>query len=80
MESHGCQENGLSSQFIRCRHRQGEAPVHRVKHLLISFRGTLDAMLHGSLWDPEADVKENAGAYVDEVCTGKDLLNPANGT
>lgn len=27
-------------------------------------------MLHGSLWDPEDDVKENVGAYVDEVCSG----------
>ena len=25
-------------------------------------------MLHGSLWDPEDDVKANVGAYVDEVC------------
>jgi EEF1A lysine methyltransferase 4 len=24
-------------------------------------------MLHGSLWDPEDDVKANVGAYVDEV-------------
>lgn len=30
-------------------------------------KGTLDAMLHGSLWDPEDDVKENTKAYVDEV-------------
>ena len=30
-------------------------------------KGTLDAMLHGSLWDPEDDVKANAQAYVDEV-------------
>lgn len=51
-----------------------------MRHLLISFKGTLDAMLHGSLWDPEDDVKENAGAYVDEVCTDEDSLNSANGT
>ena len=30
-------------------------------------KGTLDAMLHGSLWDPEDEVKENASAYVNEV-------------
>jgi EEF1A lysine methyltransferase 4 len=30
-------------------------------------KGTLDAMLHGSLWDPEDDVKANVRAYVDEV-------------
>lgn len=43
--------------------------------MLVTFRGfllnfsqgTLDAMLHGSLWDPEEDVKRNVGAYVDEV-------------
>jgi len=31
-------------------------------------KGTLDAFLHGSLWDPPDDVKENVGKYVDEVC------------
>lgn len=30
-------------------------------------KGTLDAMLHGSLWDPEDDVKENTKLYIDEV-------------
>lgn len=30
-------------------------------------KGTLDAMLHGSLWDPEDEVKENTKAYIDEV-------------
>lgn len=30
-------------------------------------KGTLDAMLHGSLWDPPDDVRENVGNYVDEV-------------
>lgn len=30
-------------------------------------KATLDAMLHGSLWDPPADVKKNVRAYVDEV-------------
>jgi len=30
-------------------------------------KGTLDAMIHGSLWDPPADVRNNVGNYVDEV-------------
>lgn len=30
-------------------------------------KGTLDAMLHGSLWDPPDDVRESVGRYVDEV-------------
>ncbi|MCJ1285008.1 hypothetical protein MMC26_004345 [Xylographa opegraphella] len=29
--------------------------------------GTLDAMLHGSQWDPPEDVQANVRAYVDEV-------------
>jgi len=37
-------------------------------------QGTLDAMLHGSLWDPEDDVKENVGAYINEVCSSIDCL------
>lgn len=31
-------------------------------------KGTLDAFIHGSLWDPPEDVRENVGKYVDEVC------------
>lgn len=30
-------------------------------------KGTLDAFLHGSLWDPPDDVRDNVGRYVDEV-------------
>lgn len=30
-------------------------------------KGTLDAFLHGSLWDPPEDVRESVGKYVDEV-------------
>ena len=30
-------------------------------------KGTLDAMIHGSLWDPPEDVRRNVGMYVDEV-------------
>lgn len=32
-------------------------------------KGTLDAFLYGSLWDPPAEVRGNVGRYVDEVCT-----------
>jgi hypothetical protein len=28
---------------------------------------TMDAMIHGSLWDPPEDVRRNVGQYVDEV-------------
>lgn len=31
-------------------------------------KGTLDAFLHGSLWDPPEDVRESVGKYVNEVC------------
>lgn len=31
-------------------------------------KGTLDAMLHGSLWDSPEDVRESVRRYVDEVC------------
>ena len=30
-------------------------------------KGTLDAMIHGSLWDPPEDVRSNVGKYCDEV-------------
>lgn len=30
-------------------------------------KGTLDAMIHGSLWAPPEDVRENVGRYADEV-------------
>ena len=30
-------------------------------------KGTLDAMIHGSLWDPPDDVRENVGKYANEV-------------
>jgi len=31
-------------------------------------KGTLDAMVSGSPWDPPEHVKENIRRYVDEVC------------
>ncbi|RKF64918.1 putative endothelin-converting enzyme 2 [Erysiphe neolycopersici] len=30
-------------------------------------KGTLDAFLHGSLWDPPEDVTKNVGLYVGQV-------------
>jgi EEF1A lysine methyltransferase 4 len=30
-------------------------------------KSTLDAMLHGSLWNPPVDVRSSVGRYVDEV-------------
>jgi hypothetical protein len=41
----------------------------------------MDAMLHGSLWDPEDDVKENVGLYVNEVgCCVALIGNALTGT
>lgn len=31
-------------------------------------KGTLDAMISGSPWDPPKVVRENVGRYLDEVC------------
>jgi hypothetical protein len=30
-------------------------------------KGTLDAMIHGSLWNPPDDVKDNVRKYANEV-------------
>lgn len=30
-------------------------------------KGTLDAMIHGSPWNPPDDVKDNTGKYIREV-------------
>ena len=30
-------------------------------------KSTLDTMIHGSLWEPPDDVRENVGKYVEEV-------------
>jgi len=40
-------------------------------------KGTLDAMISGSLWDPPLAVRTNTGLYVDEVgapCLGESEL------
>lgn len=31
-------------------------------------KGTLDAMISGSLWDPPEEVRTNTRLYIDEVC------------
>jgi len=31
-------------------------------------KGTLDAMIHGSPWNPPDEVKQNASRYMREVC------------
>ena len=31
-------------------------------------KGTLDAMFHGSMWDPPEDVRKNISEYKAEVC------------
>lgn len=39
-------------------------------------KGTLDAFLHGSLWDPPDDVRSNVGKYVDEVTNAPIFIAP----
>jgi hypothetical protein len=34
---------------------------------IVIDKATLDAMLYGSLWDPEDEVRDNVKRYVDEV-------------
>ena len=39
------------------------------KSIDVAFdKGTLDAMIYGSPWDPPEAVKHNTGQYMDEVC------------
>lgn len=45
--------------------RQLELPDRSVNVAI--DKGTMDAMIHGSLWDPPEDVRQNLGQYVDEV-------------
>lgn len=38
------------------------------KSINVAFdKGTLDAMIHGSPWNPPQEVKENTGSYLREV-------------
>lgn len=42
--------------------------MHRTHDFgLTDLQGTLDAFLHGSMWDPPEDVRDNVGRYVDGV-------------
>lgn len=34
-------------------------------------------MIHGSLWDPPEDVRENIGKYIDEVRISLIAISPA---
>ncbi len=44
-------------------------PAIASKSIDVAFdKGTMDAMVHGSLWDPPDDVLENTGNYLQEVC------------
>jgi hypothetical protein len=45
--------------------RELQLPDHSVDVAI--DKGTLDAMIHGSLWDPPDDVRDNVGRYVNEV-------------
>ena len=38
-------------------------------------KGTLDAMIHGSPWNPPDDVRSNIRAYVDEVSRSRRLAS-----
>jgi hypothetical protein len=57
---------GLGTQWSVMDIRQLELPTASVDVAI--DKGTLDAFIHGSLWDPPDDVRENVGRYVDEVC------------
>jgi len=55
---------GIEWQWADVRHME-EIPDGSVD---VAFdKGTLDAMIHGSMWDPPDDVKDNVGRYVNEV-------------
>lgn len=53
----------MTWQVMDVRHLEFEDDIFEVA----LDKGTLDAMLHGSLWDPPEGVRENVGKYVDEV-------------
>lgn len=43
------------------------------KSIDVAFdKGTLDAMIHGSPWSPPADVMDDTGHYINEVCSWKE--------
>lgn len=46
-----------------------DMPVIQDQSIDVAFdKGTLDAMIHGSPWNPPDDVRENSGLYMREVC------------
>ena len=45
-----------------------DMPVVDTRSIDVAFdKGTLDAMIYGSPWNPPFEVKENAGRYLKEV-------------
>lgn len=55
----------LNTQWSVMDVRQLELPTSSID--IAIDKGTLDAFIHGSLWNPPDDVRENVGKYVDEV-------------
>lgn len=58
-------EHGITWRCMDVRDMQGveDASVD------VAFdKGTLDAMIHGSPWNPPQDVRDNTSAYLREVC------------
>jgi len=53
----------MSWEVMDVRHLDFEASTF----VVAIDKGTLDAMLHGSLWDPPTDVRKNVAEYVNEV-------------
>lgn len=70
MAGYGRAQTGFPRFRFRRRHRQGEGALDRIKAfaiLLMLAKGTLDAMFHGSMWDPPGDVRKNISEYKAEV-------------
>lgn len=45
-----------------------DMPIIKSQSVDVAFdKGTLDAMIHGSPWDPPEDTRENTGRYMKEV-------------
>ena len=60
---------------MRSKHPEMSWEVMDVRHLdfeesrfdVAIDKGTLDAMLHGSLWNPPVDVRKSVADYINEV-------------
>lgn len=53
--------------------------MHQIQDqsIAVAFdKGTLDAMISGSPWDPPVEVRENIRRYLDEVCGCAPSLGP----